>query len=53
MLCLRYEKNFSIKKKLNLTYEQNIYNILLSEIYNKICFIISYDGKILIFLVMK
>ena len=42
--CYIYElKNFSIKKKLLF---KNIFYVLLSEIFNKNCFIISYDETI-------
>ena len=44
--CYIYElKKFSLKKKLFL---KNIYYVLLTEIYNKNCFIISYDYKLII-----
>ena len=44
--CYIYElKTFSLKKKLFL---KNIYYVLLTEIYNKNCFIISYDYKLII-----
>ena len=44
--CYIYElKTFSLKKKLFL---KNIYYALLAEIYNKNCFIISYDYKLII-----
>ena len=38
-------KNYSLQKKLLF---QNMYYVLLSEISNKMCFIISYNWKIII-----
>ena len=44
--CYIYElKTFSNKKKLKLIFDE-IYYVLLSEIFNKNCFIIFYDRKI-------